>query len=76
MSNFSKDEAGHANILMVTLLASVCLIVLTLGALRGNSTLAYVGGIGAAIFLLAQFVLVHQEIGNLWRRIEELEKKS
>ena len=71
-----SSEEGHLNILTATVLAAIGLIVLTLGAVGGYSTLAWIGGITAAVLLVAQFFMVHAEFGSLWARIEELEKKN
>ena len=80
MSNKQKEtkptsETGHVEILFSTVLASVLVVVMMLGLKNGNDTLAWVGGIGTALMLMAQFVFVHKEFGMLWAKIEELEKK-
>lgn len=71
-----SSEEGHVNILGATLLAAVGVIVLAWGAVGGNSTFVWIGAILAAIMLVAQFVLVHAEIGSLWAHIDKLEKKK
>lgn len=70
-----SSEDGHVNILGATLLAAIGVIVLAWGAVGGNSTFVWIGAIVAAIMLVAQFVMVHSELGSLWARIEKLEKQ-
>lgn len=75
MSNRAfSSEAGHVGIGLATLLAAFGLIALTVGAAWSNATMAWIGGIGAALLLLVQFQLFHLEIQRLWARIEKLEK--
>lgn len=70
-----SSEEGHVNILGATLLAAIGIIVLAWGAVGANSTFVWIGAIVAAVMLVAQFVLVHAEIGSLWAKIDALEKK-
>lgn len=71
-----SSEAGHANILGATILAAVGVVILAWGAVGSNSTFIWIGGIVAAVMLVAQFVLVHSEIATLWSHIDALEKKK
>ena len=73
MSEFRRSEAGHVNILAVTALAAICVILLAVGA-GGNSALKWIGGIGAAVFLLVQFYFIHLEIGGILGRLDQLEE--
>jgi uncharacterized membrane protein len=74
LKHFSSEE-GHVNILLATLLAAIGVVVLAWGAVGANSTFIWIGAIVAAVMLVAQFVMVHAEIGNLWKHIDTLEKK-
>ena len=71
-----SSEEGHVNILVATLLAAIGVIVLAWGAVGANSTFIWIGGIVAAVMVVAQFVMVHAEIGSLWAKIDELQKKG
>jgi hypothetical protein len=68
------SEEGHINIGLATLLAGISIVILTWGAVNDDSTFTWIGGIGTAVFLLGQFMLVHAEFGKLWQRIDALEK--
>lgn len=71
-----SSEEGHVNILGATLLAAIGVIVLAWGAVGANSTLVWIGAIVAAVMIVAQYVMVHAEIGSLWVRIDQLAKKG
>lgn len=72
----SQSETGHTSLLFVTLLASVTLILLALAIANSNPTLAWLGGVGAAVLFTIQFLLIHSEFGKLYARIEALESKT
>lgn len=72
----NPSEAGHASLLIATLLAGIALIVLALGTVRSNPTLAWVGGIGAAVLFLVQAQVLHLEIRSLLQRIDQLEEEQ
>ena len=73
--HFSSED-GHVNILLATFLAAIGVVVLAWGAVGANSTFIWLGAVVAAVMLVAQYVMVHAELGNLWKHIDALEKKG
>ena len=73
MRSFWSDEAGHASFFLTALLAALALILLTFGLTRDNSTLVWVGGIGAAVLILGLVGVVHAEIVRIEGRLDRLE---
>jgi hypothetical protein len=71
-----KTQTGHIALLLITLLAGAALILLALAFAFTNPTLAWLGGIGAAVLFSVQFLLIHNEFGKLYARIEKLESKT
>jgi isoprenylcysteine carboxyl methyltransferase (ICMT) family protein YpbQ len=70
-----SSETGHVDILFVTLFASILVVIMMIGLKNDNDIFAWVGGIGTALMLIVQFALVHNELGRLWAKIDELENK-
>ena len=73
MPSRHSSEAGHVQLGMAFFLTGVALLILALAIVQTNPTLAWIGGLGGAVFLLLQFLILHQEIGRLWQHIERLE---
>jgi hypothetical protein len=76
MSHYPHSENGHITLLFITLLTSLALIILAIAFARSNPTLAYIGGIGAALLFIIHFTLVHSEFGKIYARIQALENKT
>ena len=68
-------ERGHVDILLAALLAAVCAIILVVGANNGSGVTVWIGGIGLAAGILAQFWFTHSAITGILGRLDELEKK-
>ena len=68
------SETGHADIALATLGAAICVILLVIGANRGSGVMVWIGGIGLAAGILAQFWFTHSTITKLEGRLDELEK--
>ena len=76
MSNQSPSDTGHISLFFITFLTGIALIILALALVRSNPTLAYIGGIGAALLFITHFTLVHTEFGKIYDRIQALEKEA
>ncbi|MGE3074592.1 MAG: hypothetical protein AB7N24_00570 [Dehalococcoidia bacterium] len=71
-----RSEEGHAVPALASLLGAVGAILLGIGAANDSGALAVVGGILAAIGILAGPVLEHVVVDyNIFDRLEKLEKK-
>lgn len=68
------SEVGHADIALAALAAAICVILLVVGANRGSGVLVWIGGIGTAVAMLAQFWFTHETINGILGRLDELEK--
>ncbi|HSH05621.1 MAG TPA: hypothetical protein VLL52_24105 [Anaerolineae bacterium] len=69
------SEQGHGDIVLATALAALGIILLAVGAAMDINWLIWLGGIGGGVALFGQFLLVHNELGRLWSKIDELSKK-
>jgi hypothetical protein len=69
-----SSEVGHVEIALAALAAAICVIILVVGANRGSGVLVWIGGIGAALGMLAQFWYTHEAITGILGRLDELEK--
>lgn len=67
-------EKGHANIALAALGAAIAVLILVVGANRGSGVLVWIGGLGAAVGILAQFWFTHEAITGILGRLDELEK--
>lgn len=67
------SERGHAPIALAALFSAICVILLVVGANNGGF-LIWIGGIGAAVGILAQFWYTHEAITKVEGRLDELEK--
>lgn len=68
------SETGHADIALSALGAAICAILLVWGANSASGALVWIGGIGLAIGILAQFWFTHSTITSIQGRLDELEK--
>ncbi|MEM7799177.1 MAG: hypothetical protein AAF633_08310 [Chloroflexota bacterium] len=75
MKNVEQNqlEQGHASIALAALFSAICVILLVIGANSGG-ILIWIGGIGAAVGILAQFWFTHEAITGILSRLDELEK--
>ncbi|MGE0601560.1 MAG: hypothetical protein AB7J35_19105 [Dehalococcoidia bacterium] len=71
-----RSEEGHAVPALASLLGAIGAILLGIGAANDSGVLAVVGGILAAVGILAGPVLEHVVVDyNIFDRLEKLEKK-
>ncbi len=68
------SETGHADMALSTLGAAICIILLVIGANSGSGVMVWIGGIGAAVGILAQFWFTHGAITKVEGRLDDLEK--
>jgi hypothetical protein len=71
-----SHEEGHIWAGGPSFLAGIGVIVLAIGAANDNGLTAIIGGVVAALGLMAASLIRHREFDyDMWRRVDKLERK-
>jgi len=76
LARINRAEEGHAAGLPGPVTAGTGAILLGIGAANGTGALCVIGGVVAAVGMIAASVLQHTQIEYpIYRRLDDLEKK-
>lgn len=75
-ARINRDEEGHAAGLPGPVIAGIGTILLGVGAANGTGALCVIGGVVAALGMIAGTIIHHTQIEYaIYRRLDNLEKK-
>ena len=70
-----KDERGHVEVGMPSLMAGIGAVILGIGAGGGGAVLAIIGGVVLGVGIVITGLLRHRQIDyDIWTRLDKLEK--
>lgn len=76
LTTINEAEEGHAAGLPGPVIAGIGAILLGIGAANGTGVLCVIGGVVAAVGMVAASILQHTQIEYpIYRRLDNLEKK-
>ena len=69
------DERGHAIVGVISLVAAIGALVLTMGVTSNDDTVAWIGGVVLAVGIFGASAARHRSIDyDVYARLEKLEK--